>query len=1320
VSRRLRHLRLPAAVLLLLAGLGFGAYGYLHSGAFRQRLENYVVAQLEQGSGARVEVGGMRLSLHPLVIELDDLVLHGREPAGQPPLAAIPRLVVAIRLDSLWQRQLSLQDVAMLQPRFHVYRLADGAVNLPQPSAPWPRRQQEARTLFDLGAQRLEIAGGELDLEDRRIPLNLRLHGVGLRLDATTTPGGPGQTPAGAAFVGALNFQQSAVRYGALPAVAVATHLRFTLWPNDLRLDRVELDGAGAKIEGQGWLRHFDHPAFAASYAGDLDLAAAARALGLRPETPAGRVVASGQAQWTPAGWSGAGTLRLAQGRWTPAPGVWSGAAAWQASGAGLVVSRLELDGLGSRLQLAARDDQWRGLALQGTVTRLQLAALQPLLGSLGVAAPWRQDLAALEGEVSGSVQATTNRDLQIQQVAARLTLTPGTDAGGLGVGGSLAGQFLAAPGELRLSRLDLQVAGSRLTASGTANPQGGALQLAFRSPDLKALRPLALPWAAQGAPGRALPPFAGSAQFVGSLQGAWAAPTVAGRLLLAQFRFDGESGDALTAVGRLAPDRLALAELSLRQGAQQIQISGSAGLRHYRLAPDSQLALEGRAQGVSLARVQQWAGVQYPLTGTLSAQAALRGTWARPQGQGHLALVDTRWRDQAVQSVAADFRLQNQQLSSSNLVVALAKTRIHGSFQLGLEDHSYRVNVSSNSVQLGEIALLQSRRLALAGQVRFQLDGSGRWDQPQGELVLTTSGLRGGGESLGDLGAHLQLAQGQLKFQAADILTNGSFNLTGTLGTAAPYAVDARLQLRDYDFDAWLRRFTQAQLSGHSRISGSATLQGPLAQPNQLTARIVLNPVELALSGLVIHNQGPVEFEAAQRRLTLLPAHLVAEDTDFTLQGDARLGPDLEAPARLQGTLAGRINLALLQSLHPATRAAGTVQVSAQLAGTTAQPQWRGQIAIENASLAEQGLPIGFDNIQGQLQLAGSRVQIVRLSAHTGGGTLDLTGFAAHSAAGLNFDVQAQGQNLRLRYRGISTTGDLQLRLSGQPGAALLAGDAQLNRVGLDRNFDLALFIASTQATPAPPNPDSVLNHIHMDIHLVTGPQVVVATNLAHLQLQADLHLRGTLAEPAVLGRANASEGRLLFAGNEYQVTKAQVQFVNPFRIEPLLDVGLSTTVQQYDVTLNLAGPADKLAITYRSDPPLSSSDVMALLATGQPTQATSTLSGASNFAPSEQLLGQALDNLVAGRLQRLFGITQVQVNPDTGALGTTGSGGTVTVQQQVSRNLKLTYTQNLSSSSQDIIQVDWTISRFLGITLSRDQFGLYGLKFTFRHRAR
>ncbi|HEY7856445.1 MAG TPA: translocation/assembly module TamB domain-containing protein, partial [Terriglobales bacterium] len=728
---------------------------------------------------------------------------------------------------------------------------------------------------------------------------------------------------------------------------------------------------------------------------------------------------------------------------------------------------------------------------------------------------------------------------------------------------------------------------------------------------------------------------------------------------------------------------------------------------------------------------VKAWAAQTYPLLGgVLDVQANLAGTWQHPTGTGQLQLRQTHWQQQPIQAVSASFRLANDELTSSDFALLLPRTRVSGSLRLGLADHSYSFDIASPAVQLADIAALQSPRLPITGMARFQLLGSGHWEQPQATLILTTTGLRGHGESLGDVGARAQLNQGRIHFQIADVLPNGNLNVTGDADATAPFAAKAHLDLRDYDFDAWLRRFTPAELTGHSRISGTADLDGPLAQPARINARIALNPLELAVSGLVLRNLNPILLTTDHGSLTLSPARIVssdtAHDTDLTLSG--AITPHLVSSPALAAQMQGTVNLALIESLHPSTRAAGHLAIAATLAGTLDQPLLAGSVAIHDASLAEENLPIAFDHIEGQLSLRGNRAQIDHLTADTGSGNVAITGFASRTAGITNFDLAATGVNLRLRYQGISATGDVQLRLNGSSlehaggRNATLSGAAQLNRIGLDQNFDLALVLAGLQSPPELPDPGSVLNRIGLDVHLVTGPQLQVATNLARLAIQADLRLRGTLATPAVLGRASASEGRLLFGGNQYQVTKAQVQFVNPFKIEPILDIGLTTTVQQYDVTLNLVGPADKLAINYRSDPPLSSSDVVALLATGQPTQATSTLAGggSNSFSGSEQLLGQALNNVVAGRLQRLFGVTQVQINPNSGPLGTTGSGGTVTIQQQVARNLKLTYTQNLASSSQDIIQVDWTISRYLGITLNRDQFGLYGLKFTFRHRAR
>jgi len=1299
---------LGVMIVLLLAGV-WGVAAYLRSGRFERRVRAYVTAEIQQASGARVEMGGFHMAwrwrLPGLELELDHLVLHGREGAGQPPLAKVPRLRLGVRLVSLARREIRLGAIEVAEPRVRLYQLADGASNLPLPSEPWQRRNDEVRTLLEVGAASLTVEQGELDLQDRRIPLNLHAAGVELRLAAAGPRGR-------AAYAGELQVGQGTVEEGKLPAVPFALGVKFRLEASDLQLQQVRAEAAGMRMEGAGELRNFPQPAFQFRFHATGPVTAAARAVGMRDDPQAGAFEASGTGTWAPGSWNVAGTARGTGLRW-PArgPGEWAGQAEFQAGPAGLYLSRLDMNGLGGRVEARGELRGWREWTLAGTFRGMPLEALADWRGLARAPAQARAALRGRQERARGSFR------YQGQGWSVEASLE-----GGVAGAASLSGN---SAGTVQVRALQLHAPAASVRASGTVSARAWDLRLDATVSDAAALRAeavrdgIGLPQAFPDA-------TAASATVHGRLSGNVAAPAFTGEVELsrARLRVRGQALalDSLELEGSVAPRGVHLNRAVAQRGRQRIEASGDLGLTDFRITPQSRLDLQGTGQRLPMSMVAALAGLEQPILGSLSGRVHLQGVWAQPDGSGAFTIAGGRWYSQNIQSITASFQLRNGLLTSQDFALALARTRVQGTLRLGFHDHSYRVDLSSPAVQLSDLAVLQSERLPLAGQLRFQLTGEGKWEAPQAQLVLTSTGLRGGGESLGDLGAKLQLRGGMIQFQAADILPNGNFNLTGTLQTDASYRVDAHLQLHDYDFDAWLRRFTRAEVSGHSHMSGTAQIAGPLARPGELVAHIALDPVELAVSGLTLRNQSPIQLDASRQTLRLTPARMVGQDTDFTLQGEAGLGQRLRDPMRLRGEIQGRVNLALLESLHPATHATGEVTVEARLGGTTAQPGFTGQVSIENASLAEQNLPIGFDSIHGQLRLSGRRVQIDQLTAHTGSGELDISGFGADTANGVSFDLGARGQNLRLRYQGISATGDLQLRLSGQPSGALLAGDAQLNRIGLDPQFDLAVLLAAFQAPSAPPDADSVLNRVHMDIHLVTGPQVEVATNAARLQLQADLRLRGTLAEPAVLGRASASQGRVLFAGNEFQVTKAQVQFANPFRIAPQLDIGLTTTVQPYDVTLNIAGPPDKLAITYRSDPPLASADVVALLATGQPTQATASLNAAGNSfaAPSEQILGQALDNVVAGRLQRLFGITQVHVNPNSGPLGTTGSGGTVTVQQQVSRNLKLTYTQNLASSSQDIIQIDWTITRALGITLNRDQFGLYGLKFTFRQRRR
>ncbi len=101
-------------------------------------------------------------------------------------------------------------------------------------------------------------------------------------------------------------------------------------------------------------------------------------------------------------------------------------------------------------------------------------------------------------------------------------------------------------------------------------------------------------------------------------------------------------------------------------------------------------------------------------------------------------------------------------------------------------------------------------------------------------------------------------------------------------------------------------------------------------------------------------------------------------------------------------------------------------------------------------------------------------------------------------------------------------------------------------------------------------------------------------------------------------------------------------------------------------------------LKAAYRSDPPLSEADIFALLALGR-TQEEAQLyqeqevqAGAN--PTNSALLGGALNETVSNRIGRLFGGGSVKIDPAfVGTLG--NSAARITVQQQVSRQLSVTY---------------------------------------------
>ena len=258
------------------------------------------------------------------------------------------------------------------------------------------------------------------------------------------------------------------------------------------------------------------------------------------------------------------------------------------------------------------------------------------------------------------------------------------------------------------------------------------------------------------------------------------------------------------------------------------------------------------------------------------------------------------------------------------------------------------------------------------------------------------------------------------------------------------------------------------------------------------------------------------------------------------------------------------------------------------------------------------------------------------------------------------------------------------------------------VTRLGVNPQFDLATYLVKGMRGAPALKIDSPLNRVHLDVHVTSTPELQLQTSALRVSGNVDLRLRGTAFRPVVLGRVDLLEGTFDFNGTKYRMERGDITFTNPVRIYPTLDIELSTRVRDYDITLGFHGPIDRMTTTYRSDPPLSSSDIISLLALGRTTaeSANPAMIGTAQYQPavsesaSMELLGQALSAAKTSRVQRLFGVSRVKIDPNAGEEVNSGLAR-VTVEQQISNKLTLTYITNLNQSAQQIIQFEYNVNK-------------------------
>jgi len=1313
---------------------------FFGSGAGNPFLSRFLVHRLEVATGGKVELRGLSIRWLSLRATLTGIVVHGREPAGTEALFYADEIQAGLRIDSFWGRRVSLNELLLKQPHVHIRVEKDGTSNIPQLPRSSASKKPARDTLFDLHIRHMVIEDGWVLYNEVKTPLIINGGDLRFALDAGGTRDHP-------LYLGSLEWQgvqYASRRYLPLP---VSISAKFTLWREGFALEQGVLIAGRSRLDAQAEMNGFVKPQWNLRYRGWVELLDIRQTL-REPLVPTGKVDLRGEGQFSDGQFKGSGSYSCA-----------NIALPYDIFHMAGIVTRsgFRLDNLG--LELPDFFVAVSGGTVTGRVT-MSLPGLQ-----------FRADTHVQDVRLAGVLPAIVHRDFPIDELhwdavvsadtvetwhaafqhfeISAKTLWEAPDkpaAGHQAVTGAWKIRYRYDPNILAIESGEFETPSSRGALDGILAPRNLGLNLKFETAALESYKDFinGLRSVKTGSP-EAAKPISGNVRWDGKILGASSDPIFQGHVRSDRLRYDGVLLDFLDGDLTYSPTELTLAHGHARRGDMETDIDASLSLTKWNFLPENEWSADANFEKVPIGNLEQVLGWAYPVSGLLTGQLHGRGTREEPSVTGLFDLADGNTYGLSFNRLRGQLNLQSDEVRITDAELRIFPPGKEGGSGAGIITGSagYRYSDATISVDLVGAALplqnfekLQSPRFPISGQVTFRLKANGPLKAPVGEGTLRVVDFRVGQEIIGSFDGGLKSDGRTAHVELGSAMSTGEISGGISLGLTDPFPLSGKISIQNINLDPFLLTALHlAKFGGQAFADGDISVNGSLKQMESIVvdasfSRLVLNYASQEIQAnatqrvnIRLENVGPVHLRSTKENLEIDPVTLRGTETNLQISGTVQFVGRRTLGLRLDGA----VDLRLISGFVPQIDVRGPAQINAAFEGTLDRPRITGRVHIENASARAVDFPTGLSALKGDLVFDATRLYFENVNAEAGGGKLQITGSVSYAETPLRYDVGVHTERVRIRYpEGMSWLLGGTLRLAGTLGGGLLSGRLTIERVTLTQGLEVAsMLVSAKEGVSGPTASAAFLRNLQFDVEAVSAPDARMEWPGAELQAEANLRVRGTWEHPILLGHIHILSGQLYFAGNRYRVTRGDLNFANPFRLDPVVNVEATTTIQQYEITLNFTGSASKLTLAYRSDPPLPANDIITLLALGQTSSEATARSGGttqSGTAGASAILSEAISSQLGGRLERLFGITRFRVDPGLAGVGSTGSeqnaAARITVEQQIARNLTITYVSNVSSTQQQVIQVEYNVDRNVSIVGLRDQNGTFGIDIKIKKR--
>ena len=1295
-----------AGLLILVVVIVVAVLLLPHVRSFRQYALRFAEGKAQSSLGTRVRVQDFAFSLFHLRLNLYGVVVSGAEPHPNPPLLTVDHIGVGVGITSVFHREWYVRYLEVNHPVARVLVDPKGISNLPQ-----TKKSYSGHTsIFQLAVRHALLDRGEVYYNDRKSALDADLHDLRFQARFDT---------AQQRYTGNIGYRDGHLRMGDFKPIEHNLDAEFDATPSGFTLHRAVLTSGASKIQLSGSVQDYANPRITAKYSATVN-AGEFRGVMNDPSLPSGLISTEGTLDYqsepnvpmlTAVNIDGKVTsqaLRVASPDFRG--DITNIGARYLLAKGNAAISGIRAQLLGGELtgDLNVRDVAGASEArLRGVIRQVSLDKLRPLTQS----AQLKQ--VALAGTLNADVAATWNRKLENLMARTNATIQANVasrneaSANTISVNGVIHAEYTAARKQISIQESYVRLPQTSLNLNGTVSNHS-SLQIRFQSNNLHELEIAAdvLDPALQAQKSQ-LGLF-GTASFTGDMRGSTSVPQLTGQLRAENVQVKGSEWRRLTTNVEISPSLAALqnGELQPANGGR-ITFALSTALRHWSFDPDSQISVTLNANQVNSDDLTKLAGRPVPVAGMVSANLSVNGSESSPLGKGKISLTKARIVGEPVQSGELDFQASKDQLRADLNLQAPAGT-VRGSATYYPKDQRYEANIEAPGIRLDKLQRLLAKNLKVEGVLNVTAEGKGNIRNPEMSASVESPQLQIHDQKLGDLKLQANLANHIANVVLDAHAVNTLISAKATVNTIGEYQTNATVDTQSIPLQPLIAAFSPAEAANvNGQTELHLTLHGPLKQWSEVEAHATVPVPKMNYTDkFQIAAAAPLHIDLSHGVLVLQKANIKGTGTDMQVQ--ASIPIDRTAPLSLLAE--GTMDLQIAQLFDPDITSSGQLRFDINSFGARANPDVQGQIHIENANILSAGAPVGLQNGNGVLTLTKDRLNISEFNGSVGGGKVQASGGIVYRPS-VRFDLGLSAHGIRVPYpEGVREGLNANLALTGSTEAATLSGQVRINQLWFTPDFDLTTFMGQFGSEVPPPPGRGFSQDLQLNLSVQSTSGINLVSRELTLQGSANLNVRGTAAEPVILGRVNLNSGDLLFMGNRYLLQGGTIDFANSSQTQPVLNVAANTTVEQYDIHLQFHGPTDHLRTNYTSVPSLPPSDIINLLVFGKTSEESAASPMPGNLG-AESLIASQISSQVTSRVEKIAGISRLSVDP---VLGGTGSqqnpGARITIQQRVTGNIFVTYSTDVTQTQNQVIELQYNVSPKVTVSGTRDQNGGFG----------